>query len=192
MRLPSLCVVAALLGGSSLGMAQSAAAGRPARPRPAPPAPVVAPAAPTAPTRGTLHVSIALVLPDLTMRPVPMHALELVATADTTVRHAVRTGGDGMAHQEIAVGRYRVRSVQAVTLRDSSYRWDDVVEITTADTRLELTNATAAVAAVAVVALPVARQMAPERAVFEQIRRGVFRVESGLGHGSGFLAAIPG
>lgn len=55
--------------------------------------------------------------------------------------------------------------------------------------RVELTNANATAVPSKKVA---ARQIAPEREVFEKVRRGVFRVEAGLGHGSGFLAAIPG
>ena len=39
---------------------------------------------------------------------------------------------------------------------------------------------------------PLARQFAPERLIFERARPAVFRVEAGLGRGSGFLVQVPG
>ena len=153
-----------------------------------PPAPVTP--LPAAPTQATLHITAALVMPDLTLRPVPMHALEAVAERDTTVRIAIRTGMDGTVAQVLPLGRFVIRSTQPVTLGDSTYRWTVPVDVAAAGGSLDLSNvnATAAVGP----KRAVARQVAPEREVFEAAKRAVFRVESGLGHGSGFLAAIPG
>ncbi len=145
---------------------------------------------PTAAGHATVHVTVALLLSDLTMRAVPLHTLDLIAERDTSVRVAVRTGIDGTATQELALGRYVARSAQTVSLNDTVYRWDVPVEVSAAGARLVLTNANAT--AVAAPKKAIARQVAPEREVFEQVKRGVFRVEAGLGHGSGFLAAIPG
>jgi hypothetical protein len=134
---------------------------------------------------GTVRVVVALVMPDLTVRPVPLHALRLTATADTSHAHELRTGLDGSGAAGIPAGAYRVRSVQPVTLGDSAYAWDVPLEVTPAGVSLELTNANATVTAAA---RGMVRQVAPEREVFERVKRGVFRVEAGLGHGSGFLA----
>ena len=81
-------------------------------------------------------------------------------------------------------------SVQLPVFRDSTYRWDDTVDVTAGETRLALTNATAVVRPAPQPA--VGGAFSPEQALFAQIRRAVFRVEAGLGHGSGFLAALPG
>ena len=164
-----------------------------AQSRPAPattPRPQPAQTGPNVLARATVRVMAALLLPDLTMRPVPLHSLEFVATLDSAMRLSARTGVDGTAAIELPIGQFRVRSVQAVTLNDTLYRWDVLLEVPAAGLRLDLTNvnATASVAP----RKAVARQVAPEREVFEAVKRGVFRIEAGLGHGSGFLAALPG
>ena len=66
----------------------------------------------SAQSQGSLMVSVAVLQPDLTMRPVPFYALELLSTADSQWRQVVRTGTDGTARQLLPTGRYRVRSVQ--------------------------------------------------------------------------------
>ena len=138
---------------------------------------------------GTLSVAAAIVLKDMTVRPLPVFGLELVSETDTTQRLVFRTALDGTASQLVPVGRYTLRSVQPVALNDSSYRWVLPISVTPSVTKVELTNANAVTSAQRTVAT---RQVAPEREVFEQVRRAVFRVEAGLGHGSGFLAQIPG
>ena len=142
-----------------------------------------------APVAAPLRLVAALVLADLSVRPVPLHAIELIAEADSSVRRALRTGLDGTIAQAVIPGRYRVRSVQPAALNDSSYRWDLVVDVAAGGAQVELTNANAATAAAT---RQVARQVAPEREVYERVRRGVFRIEPGLGHGSGFLIGAEG
>src|SRR5690606_32946972 len=137
---------------------------------------------------GNVRISVALVLPDLTVRPVPLHELELVAEADTTTRGRIRTSLDGTASYAAVPGRYRLVSVQAAALGDSSYRWDIAVEIRDDVASIELTNANALIQQLQrSVNTGLARESTPEHQVFERVRRGVFRVEAGLGHGSGFL-----
>lgn len=146
-------------------------------------------ASPAASATATLSVTAAIVLNDMTVRPLPVFALELVSETDTTQRTMFRTALDGTASQPVPVGRYTLRSVQPVALNDSSYQWALPISITSSVTKIELTNANAITSAERKIA---ARQVAPEREVFEQAKRAVFRVEAGLGHGSGFLAQIPG
>jgi len=116
--------------------------------------------------------------------------LDIIAERDSAVRQSLRTGVDGIAIANLGIGRYVIRSVQPVALNDSSFRWDVTVDVTAVGARLDLTNVNATVLPAPKKA--VARQIAPEREVFESVKRGVFRVEAGLGHGSGFWAAIPG
>lgn len=139
--------------------------------------------------KGNIRVTVAVVLSDMTVRPVPLHAIELISAVDSTQRIMLRTGLDGTSSQAVKVGTYILRSVQPVPLNDSSYRWEVPVRIAEAGASVELTNANALVVATRRVA---ARQVAPEREVFEKFKRGVFRIEAGLGHGSGFLAQMPG
>ena len=76
-----------------------------------------------------------------------------------------------------------LRSVTPVVLNDSSYQWSIPVDVSLGGAKLEMTNANATARPETKVA---ARQVAPEREIFEKVKRAVFRVESGLGHGSGF------
>ena len=148
------------------------------------------------PTRGQavvpISVTVGVVLSDMSVRPVPLYSLELLDAADTTKSIAFRTDLGGTATQTACPGHYVVRSVQAVTLNDSTYRWQVPVDVAAPAAKLELTNANATVTVAATIKKVASRQIAPEREVFEQVKRGVFRVEAGLGHGSGFLAQIPG
>jgi S1-C subfamily serine protease len=136
-------------------------------------------------------ITAALVLPDMTVRPLPLVGLELVAESDTAARTPVRTGLEGRASVSVLPGRYRLRSLAPVSLNDSTYQWDVAIEVAVAGAAVELTNANALVVANGRTK-SAARQVAPEREVFEGARRAVFRVEAGLGHGSGFLADVPG
>ena len=159
--------------------------------RPAPPATPASRTAPQAvPTQPPVRLMAALLLPDLTMRPVPLHTLDVVADRDTATHVTMRTGVDGTVTAALGAGRYRVRSTQPVAFNDSLYQWDVPLEVTATGAQIDLTNANAT--ATAAPRKAAARQVAPEREVFESVKRGVFRVEAGLGSGSGFLAAIPG
>ena len=135
-------------------------------------------------TTGSIKIVTALVASDLTVKPIPLHQLEIISLADTTSRQLARTGLDGSTSSDLPIGRYQVRSLAPITAGDSSYRWDVQIELSKAGTTLELTNANAGISFVPRVA---SRLVAPEREVFESVKRGVFRVEAGLGHGTGFL-----
>jgi S1-C subfamily serine protease len=141
------------------------------------------------PTEATLNVTAAIVMSDMTVRRLPAYAMELVSTADSTRRIPLRTSLSGAASLKVPVGAYSLRGLQPVVLNDSSYSWNVPVQHDAKGSNVELTNVNATASAVKKVA---ARQVAPEREVFEKVRRGVFRVESGLGHGSGFLTRVPG
>lgn len=170
----------------------SAMTAQPRRPAPTPPVrpSTIAPTQVTPPTQAAVHIFVGLLLPDLTVRPVPLHALEAVSDRDSTVRVSLRTGVDGTVSQTMPLGRFMIRSIQPVTLNDTSYRWNVPIEVTATGARVDLTNANAV--AVAAVRRAAARQVAPEREVFEAVKRGVFRVEAGLSTGSAFLISVPG
>ena len=141
-------------------------------------------------------VTAALVMPDLTVRPLPLLPLELIGVSDTLSRFSFRTGLDGTAAQAVPQGRWRLRSVQPTHLADSTFRWDFVIDVGPSGTRVEVTNANAIAGArvpaatTPLVATQGQRQTTPEREVFERVKRGVVRVEAGLGHGSGFFIDV--
>jgi S1-C subfamily serine protease len=139
-----------------------------------------------------ISVTVGVVLSDMSVRPVPLYSLELLDAADSTKSVPLRTDLSGTAMQTACPGHYVVRSGQAVTLNDSTYRWQVSLDVAAPAAKLELTNANATVTAAPTIKKIASRQIAPEREVFEQVKRGVFRVEAGLGHGSGFLAQVPG
>ncbi|HXM39460.1 MAG TPA: trypsin-like peptidase domain-containing protein [Gemmatimonadales bacterium] len=146
------------------------------------------PAAAQTPRQTTVSVTVALVAEQLHVRPVPLHQLVLVRIGDTTVTIAFRTGLDGRARQAMAPGSYRLRSVAPVELLGKTYRWDLPVTVGRGQVlEVELTNINAVVDTVKVVRQAAARDVAPEIAVYNQVKRGVVRVEAGLKHGSGFF-----
>jgi S1-C subfamily serine protease len=139
--------------------------------------------------QGSLTITAAVVMTDMTVRRLPEFALELLNETDSTQRVALRTALDGTASTTLPVGRYVLRSRLPVVLNDSSYQWSVAVDVSPSGSRIELTNVNATVVGAQRTA---ARQIAPEREIYERVRGGVFRVEAGLGHGSGFFAQIPG
>lgn len=141
------------------------------------------------PSRGTLEVVAALVAEELAVRPVPLLELLLVrreqATPMDTLR--VRTGLDGRVSVEVETGSYDIRSAAPTRLGGRSYSWGITLTVPAGrTTRLELTNANAAVDSTQIMAPPL-RQLAPEILVYERIRNAVFKVQAGAGHGSSFL-----
>jgi S1-C subfamily serine protease len=142
----------------------------------------------TAPARrapqGSVEVIVALVGQDLQVRPVPLFTLRLASRSDTTFQDSMRTSLDGRASRQLPVGSYLVRSSRAATLNSVGYSWTIPFDVAAGQaTRLELSNANADSTAV----VTSGRQIAPEILVYERVKRGVLRVSSGLGHGSGFL-----
>lgn len=138
------------------------------------------------PDSGDVEVTAALVMADLQVRPVPLHKLQLLR-GDSSVVLEFSTGLDGKALRRVAVGTYVIRSLDPARLQDSSYRWTISVVVTRASTaRVELTNANASIE-VSKAALVGAREIAPEVALYQRVRRAVVRVNAGLAHGSGFF-----
>ena len=134
-------------------------------------------------------ITSAVVLHDMTVRPLPLLGLELVAAGGRdTVR--VRTELDGKVTRAVAPGSYMLRSTTPVQLEGKSYSWNIPVLVAPSGlTSVELTNVNADSTVAPVV---MTRQVAPARAVFDSVRRGVFQVEAGLHLGSGFLIAGAG
>lgn len=150
---------------------------------------------------GTVTIRAAVVLPDYTVKPLPL--LPIIARrGDRADSVAVRTDLDGRVVVHLTAGVHMILARTPHPVAGHSYSWSlTVIVRPSAGQTLELTNANATtdslVAAVSASAptpgspRPAAttnRQVAPEREVFDRVRTGVFRVEAGAAHGTGFLA----
>ncbi len=143
-----------------------------------------------APNRpATLELTAAIVLEDMSVRPLAQFPLAAQGATDTTHVTAFRTDLSGRAAQELAPGRYLIRSAQPATIGSHRYTWAVPVTLQAGQTlRLELTALNAAVESV--VAEP---PRAGDAELYTRTRSGVVRVEAGGGHGSGWLIdAAPG
>jgi S1-C subfamily serine protease len=142
-------------------------------------------------TLASLSLTVAIVGENLAVKPVPLHELRFSPAAGGEPV-AVRTGLDGTAVATLPPGSYTVSSAAPVTVDGKSYRWTVSVDAAPGMTRLELTNTNATTEAAAPAPPTRSRQMAPEMEIYQQARTGVFRIESGLSQGSGFLVDSTG
>jgi S1-C subfamily serine protease len=161
------------------------AGGSPALPRGG-----VKPAAPASMATTNVSLTVALVGDNLAVRPVPLHELRLtpISGGETIL---VRTALDGTALAAVPSGQYALESVTPVTVDSKSYLWRLTVDAVGGQQRVELTNANATASTAATMPSR-ARQMAPEMEVYHTVRAGVFRIESGLSQGTGFLVDTAG
>ena len=179
---PSL-VLACLLGTSPVTWAQDAPVAAP------PLAPIeqlqVAPAplAPLPATAPRLRARV-LVVDDLTPRPVPFTAFQVISLADGSVT-AARTGEDGRFELELAPGLYRLESVTPLKFKGKTYQWARPFEMKAGEpTTLELTGDDATMRD----DVPqTARQIADEAKIYRALREGVATVEGERGSGTAFL-----
>jgi S1-C subfamily serine protease len=135
-----------------------------------------------------LDITAAIVLEDMTVRPLPQFALDAKSTSDSTKATLIRTDLSGHAKEELPAGSYIVQSQQPATLGARRYSWHVPVTLIAGQTlKLELTALNAAVESVTVAVAPPVRRPAPEVELYQRVRSGVVRVEAGAGHGSGWL-----
>jgi hypothetical protein len=125
-------------------------------------------------------VSVSLVSTELEVRPVPKHALEVLA--GESVVQSGSTGLDGTLVLELAPGSYTVKSAQPVTFQGASYQWSQPVTVGGTAMKVELSTDNAAMTASAP-----AGGGADAATVFQQVEKGVVTVESEIAHGTGFL-----
>lgn len=138
------------------------------------------------PASGTLQIQVAVVVADVTVRPVPLHDLLLTGPSPALDTFAVRSALDGSASIILRAGTYRLRSLRSVRVENRSYSWDLQVDVHAGrSNRVELTNANAVVDSLTAAAP--SRQVAPEMALYERVRLGIVKVQAGAAHGSGFL-----
>lgn len=148
--------------------------------------PAQQPVTPSRRALGTVTILVALVGDNLVVKPVPLYSLTFrpVGT-DSTL--STRTGLDGAASVSVHPGSYMLASASPAVLDGKRYTWSvPVAVLSGVVTHVELTNANATVDSTST-EVERTRQLAPEMSIYALVREGVFRVEAGLGHGSGFL-----
>ena len=150
------------------------------------------PAAPDNPPtagRGTLRVNIVLLDGMLGMHPVPLHSMKIVASAGVdTLR--IRTSATGVAETTLSPGEFVLESVAAVAFMNRQFRWRIPIHITTgAVETVELTNdnATPIEETTPTGGRPGGGSANATQEIFTRLKSSVFRIEAGLGHGTGFL-----
>lgn len=133
----------------------------------------------------TIIVSAALVDGSMQVRPVPLHGLRVVSTAGDTV--LARTSADGRARIEVRPGQHRLESITPVTFEGTRYSWrltvtaegSKAVDVALANDNAETSAAPQQVAATS---------SDGTSELYQRYQHSVFRVQAGLGHGTGFLA----
>lgn len=134
---------------------------------------------------GTLTIGTAVRTAALDVKPVPFARFWIVSAKGDTF--SVATGRDGFGTALLPVGSYRVESAEALQLDGRQFRWSVPVTVVLGKaTSIDLTDANAT--SVSAPTRKEAGQVAPETMLFARYRDAVFKVEAGLGHGSGFLA----
>jgi len=186
----SLYFVCAALAAPAAGLSQSR------------PATVFSPS-----SSGTIAVRAAIVLPDYSVKPLPLLPI-LARRGDRTDSVSSRTDLDGRVSLSLPAGVHTITARTPQPVGGRIYSWSLTVIVRAgAIQALELTNANALAdsAVTSAAATPAAgatmaptapaprsvasrnRQVTPEREVFERVRTGVFRVEAGASRGTGFL-----
>jgi S1-C subfamily serine protease len=137
-----------------------------------------------------VRVAMALVDDELSIRPVPLHALLVISDTGDTV--LLRSDSKGEAQVQLSPGLYKFISVTAVKFQGSRYSWDISFQVEPGPGQvIELTNDNALITqgsdAIEGAANTGTRSDSPG-GLFRRYSASVFRVEAGLGHGSAFLA----
>lgn len=138
----------------------------------------------------SVRIRAAMIMPDLTVRPVPQMDFNVVsATGDTT---RLTTNLDGEVTARLRMGSYTVVSAEPLTLNNSRYRWSVPLTVQPGSQSLELTQKNAIhledmPQPLAVERRQSSRRVTEEAEVYARVRRGVFTIYGQEGKGSGFL-----
>jgi S1-C subfamily serine protease len=120
---------------------------------------------------------------------VPLHSLLVISEDGDTL--STRTGLDGKASVSVGPGEYTIRSSVPALFQTHRYHWMIAVTVLAGGSvEVALTNDNAVTE---MVDAPSGTHLSRERvdvaaALFDRLSRSVFRIESGLAHGTGFWA----
>lgn len=141
------------------------------------------------PVIGAWKVRFALVLEDLVVKPVPLHGFRLLSDADSSIAIPGMSGLDGLAEGLVPAGSYRLVSQEAAMVNGVAYSWDVAIYVNEVGVaELDLTNVNATIdSTIANELEATGRKLEDAVVAYRRVRSSVFRVESGAGHGTGFL-----
>jgi hypothetical protein len=145
------------------------------------------------PEQATVSVTVALVVEELEVRPVPLHQIELVRAGDTVAVASFRTGLDGKARETVAPGDYHLRSVSPVRLQGKAYRWNVAVTLVQGGRLdVELTNVNAIAESLSVAAqTPVDASDAEARDSVKRLEAHLYARRDGVRQASPSNMALP-
>lgn len=145
---------------------------------------------PQATLSGTINLMAAVVLDAVDIKPIPLLEYDFVsASGRDTVR--LTTALDGRAHASVAAGNYRVSTPKPPVIRGVRYSWTSSVAVIAGQAvSLEFTNTNATIDTVQAGASRAATVNAgsSEGETYAKVKRGVVRIQAGLGQGTGFFA----
>lgn len=144
------------------------------------------------PPTGVAQFTVAVVIENATIKPIPLHELQIVGLNDA-LGPTVRTALDGKATAEMPAGGYIARSARPVTIDGVSYSWKAAFQVSAGKTvQVELTNANADTTTAGVPAVNGGREIASEMQVFGRVKQGVIKVLAGTSSGTAFLVDSSG
>ena len=133
-----------------------------------------------------LHIKVALVAADGSVRPIPRHALLISENPASSAPRRVVTAGDGTADVNLRPGTYTVESDQPARFEGKAFEWNQTVTIAAGrNLVLELNAANAIEAA----ATPGEVDLS---SLFTQVQDSVVTIWSETARGSGFLIDAKG
>lgn len=133
---------------------------------------------------GMLDVIAAIVTRDLSLRPLPKHALTICTTPSCEIRRPAATSFEGKLRLDLPAGTYEITSTAPLEFEGREFSWTVPFTIEGGrTTTLELSNDNASLRELA----PKVEPASDDGALFERVKSGVFTIESETGHGSGFL-----
>ncbi len=145
--------------------------------------------APVVDTETRVKLRMVLVLKDLTLRPVPRHAIRIIPASSGQSTQpeplSITTGFDGTADATLSAGVYQLVVLEPVEIENHQYTWDLSISIppSRGEISIDLSNDNATVKLLQ----STTTSVTVEGRIFTESRNGVVTVESELGHGSGFL-----
>lgn len=141
------------------------------------------------PSSGSWRVRVAIVVGELEVKPVPLYAFHLMGQPDSTIHIPTRTSLDGISEGQAPAGSYLLVSDVPARANGVAYTWRVPITIVAGKTiAVDLTNVNASIdSSTANDLTRGGRRIEGAVVAYRRVRRGVFRIEAGTGHGTGFL-----
>ena len=131
---------------------------------------------------GTLSLTV-FIIDNLEIKPIPFTYFQLVSENENI---KIRTDETGKIEYQVPIGTYELTNINPLNYSELVYNWNLKINITENNTtELSLTNEDAQITT----STPAntGRQLDKSAELYQELKKGVVTVESGLAHGSGFI-----